>query len=90
MAGTVWNDNKYNDGFNDNNDTNSDNRKSKTSMAVGVVKSLENGYGKIRLSIILDDKSEQNIVANPMDANSYTLPLLNESVFVFMLSLIHI
>jgi hypothetical protein len=84
MAGAVWNDNKYNAGFNDNNDTNSDNKKSKTTMAVGVVKSLVDGYGKIRISLILDDQTEQQVQANPMDPNSYTLPLLNESVFVFM------
>ena len=84
MGGVVWNDNTLNAGFNDNADENSNNKASKTVMAVGVVKKLVDGYGKIQVTLVLDDGVEQQAEANPMDPNSFTLPLLNESVFVFM------
>tara|TARA_R110000822_G_scaffold199883_1_gene337535 strand:- start:477 stop:1427 length:951 start_codon:yes stop_codon:yes gene_type:complete len=84
MGGVVWNDNTMHDAFNDTSGgKDSDNKGSKPTMAVGVVKNLEDGFGKIRVMLVLEDETELSVIANPMDPNTFTLPLLNESVFIF-------
>ena len=46
MGGVVWNDNTMHDAFNDTSGgKDSDNKESKPTMAVGVVKNLEDGFG---------------------------------------------
>jgi len=80
MAGVVWNDNTLHDGYSSSKTSS----KQPNGYSLGIVASqATDGIGSVTCKLLRQSGEIQTIVAHPIDANSFTMPLINESVFLF-------